>query len=164
MGLRTLQTLAIVATALALVPAGAHFFELFSKMQLGREEYFVVQGIYRGWALFGIVLFAALVLDLALTVANRHRSWPFRFALAGFLLMAATLAVFFTWTFPANQATSDWTIAPDDWEALRRQWEYAHAASAVLTFGALVAITLSVVTAASGRGEGDAGHRTAGSA
>lgn len=157
MGLRTLQTLAIVFTALALVPAGAHFFELFSKMQLGREEYFVVQGIYRGWALFGIVLFAALFFDLALAIARRRQRWPFRFALAGFLLMAATLVIFFVWTFPANQATSNWTVSPENWESLRRQWEFAHAANAVLTFCALIAVTLSVVGARRGAA-GDDDH------
>jgi hypothetical protein len=53
--------------------------------------------------------------------------------------------VFFTWTYPANQATADWTVVPDDWRELRRHWEYAHAANAVLTFLALCAATLSTV-------------------
>lgn len=151
MALRALQCLAIVFTALALVPAGAHFFELFNKIGLPREDYFVVQNIYRGWALFGIVLGGALALDLALAIAHRRQRWPFRLALAGFLLIAATLAIFFIWTFPANEATSNWTRAPENWEALRLQWEYAHAANAVLTLIALVAITLSVVSSRAGR-------------
>ena len=51
-------------TALALVPAGAHLFELPNKIGLDQEPYFIVQGIYRGWALFGIVLFGALAANL----------------------------------------------------------------------------------------------------
>jgi hypothetical protein len=147
MGLRVAQFLAIVLTALALVPAGAHFFELLNKINLGEEDYFVVQGIYRGWALFGIVLFGALAANLALAIAARHQRGPFWLALLGFLLVAATLGVFFTWTYPANQATSNWTVAPANWEELRRQWEYAHATNAVLTFVALCAVTLSTLTA-----------------
>ena len=116
-------------------------------MQLGRDEYFVVQSIYRGWALLGIVLFAALIFDLLLALVCRRQRWPFRFALSGFLLVAVTLVVFFVWTFPANQATANWTVVPDDWEALRRRWEYAHATNAVLTLFALIAVTLSVVSA-----------------
>jgi hypothetical protein len=147
MGLRVAQFLAIVLTALALVPAGAHFFELLNKINLGEEDYFVVQSIYRGWALFGIVLFGALAANLVLAIMLRHRRGPFWLALLGFLLIAATLAVFFTWTYPTNQATENWTVAPANWEELRRQWEYAHATNAVLTFVALCAVTLSTLTA-----------------
>ena len=60
-----------------------------------------------------------------------------------FLLIAATLAIFFVWTYPANQATQNWTAAPANWTALRAQWEDAHAAGAVLTFAALCLVTAS---------------------
>ena len=147
MGLRIAQFLAIVLTALALVPAGAHLFELPNKIGLAQEEYFLVQGIYRGWALFGIVLFGALAANLVLTLMVRRQRGAFWLALVAFLLVVATLAVFFTWTYPANQATASWTEVPADWQALRRHWEYAHAANAVLTFLALCAVTLSALLA-----------------
>jgi hypothetical protein len=143
------QFLAIVFTALALVPAGAHLFELPNKIGLDQEAYFIIQSIYRGWALFGIALIGALVANLALAMIARRQRAPFWLALLGFLLMAGTLVVFFTWTYPTNQATSNWTVAPADWQELRRQWEYAHAVGAVLTFAALCAVTLSTVTARS---------------
>ena len=147
MGLRIAQFLAIVLTAVALVPAGAHLFELPNKIGLAQEEYFVVQSIYRGWALFGIVLCGALAASLVLTLMVRHRRGAFWLALVAFILMAATLAVFFTWTYPANQATANWTEVPADWRELRRHWEYAHAVNAVLTFLALCAVTLSALLA-----------------
>ena len=62
--LRTVRFFAVVLTALALVPAGAHFFELPNKIRLSQEQYFTVQGIYRGWALFGFVLFGAIGANL----------------------------------------------------------------------------------------------------
>jgi hypothetical protein len=145
LGLRVAQFFAIVLTALALVPAGAHLFELPNKIGLAEEAYFVVQSIYRGWALFGIVLFGALAANLALTIRVRHRRGPFWLALLAFFLVAGTLMIFFTWTYPANQATSNWTTVPANWEELRRQWEYAHAANAVLTFVALCSVTLSAL-------------------
>jgi heme/copper-type cytochrome/quinol oxidase subunit 1 len=145
MGLRTAQFVAIVLTALALVPAGAHLFELLNKIGLSQQEYFVVQGIYRGWALFGIVLFGALGANLVLAILARRQRAPFRLALSAFLLVAATLVIFFIWTYPANQATSNWTVVPPNWQELRLQWEYAHATNAVLMFLALCAVTLSAL-------------------
>jgi hypothetical protein len=147
MGLRIAQFLAIVLTALALVPAGAHLFELPNKIGLPQDAYFIVQNIYRGWALFGIVLFGALGANLALTFLVRRRPGAFWLALLAFLLVAATLVVFFTWTYPANQATANWTQIPANWQELRLRWEYAHATNAVLTFIALCAVTLSTLIA-----------------
>jgi hypothetical protein len=49
-------------------------------------------------------------------------------------------------TYPVNVASNNWTVTPADFEAARRQWEYSHAITAVLTFVALVAITASVVS------------------
>jgi hypothetical protein len=145
MGLRVAQFLALVFTALALVPAGAHLFELPNKIGLGEDDYFIVQGIYRGWALFGIALFGALGANLLAAILVRRQRAPSWLALLGFLLVAATLVIFFTWTYPANQATSNWTVVPENWRELRLQWEYAHATNGVLTFLALCAISLSVL-------------------
>jgi hypothetical protein len=146
MALKTVQFLAIILTALALVPVGAHIFALPNKIGMSEADYFTAQQIYAGWALFGIVLFAALLINLVHAAMVRGEYPTFRFALAGFLLIAATLAVFFAWTFPANQATANWTEIPAGWEALRKQWEYSHAANAALTFAALVCVALSVLT------------------
>jgi hypothetical protein len=145
MGLRAAQLCAIVLTALALVPAGAHLFELPNKISLSQQDYFVVQGIYRGWALFGVVLIGALITNLALAILVRGERAPFWLALAAFVLVGGTLVIFFTWTYPANQLTSNWTVAPADWQVLRTQWEYAHAANAVLTFVALCCVTVSAL-------------------
>ena len=145
MALRLVQFLTIALTALALVPAGAHLFELPNKMPLGRDEYFTVQAIYRGWALFGVVLIAAIAANLLHAIMVRRRRRAFALAACAFVVMAGTLAIFFGWTYPANQATANWTLVPADWQELRRQWEYSHAINAVLTFLALCAATLSVI-------------------
>jgi hypothetical protein len=146
MGVRILQFCAIVLTALALVPAGAHFFELPNKIGLDQHAYFTVQGIYRGWALFGFALFGALFANLLLSLVQAVRRRPWALPLAAFLLVAATLAIFFTWTYPANQATSNWTLPTPNWTTLRLHWEYAHAINALLTFVALCLLTWSAVT------------------
>lgn len=143
MSIRLVQFIAIILTALALVPAGAHLFELPNKIDLPLDAYFTVQGIYRGWALFGFVLIPAMIVNGI--VAVLLRSTPRAFAACAALLLALNLAIFFAWTFPANQATANWTAPPPDWESLRTQREYSHAANAVLTFVALCSATLSAL-------------------
>jgi hypothetical protein len=107
MALKSVQFLAILLMALALIPAGAHFFALPNKLGLTRDAYFTVQGA--GWALFGVVLVGGLIVNLVLAIMLRHDRLAFIFALIGFLALAATLAIFFVWVFPANQATANWT-------------------------------------------------------
>lgn len=103
------KLLALGLTALIVIPGGAHLFELPAKMRLSESEYFSVQSIYAGWALFSVAIFAAIA---------------------------------------ANQATGNWTTAPADWERLRRNWEYGHAANAVIGFVALMATGRAIMGAA----------------
>ena len=143
--MRSLRLAAVLSIALALVPTGAHLFELPAKIRLPQQQYFVVQGIYRGWAGFGAVLIAATTINLILAMAlwrRSERAWPAFFA---GLLVASTLAIFFIWTFPANRATSNWTLVPGNWQHFRAQWEYSHAASAILMFAALYLSTLAAI-------------------
>jgi len=132
------EFLAVVLTALALLPGGAHLMALPAKIAMPEDPYFVVQQIYRGWALAGAVIFLAIFANVLAALLTRHtrRTWQL-FGTAG-LLIAATLVVFFIWTYPANQATGNWTSAPENWEQLRTEWEYSHAANAVITFLALL--------------------------
>ncbi len=145
--MRVLQVLAVILTALALVPAGAHLFALPNKIGMAQDAYFTAQSIYNGWALFGIVLFGALVAEIVLTIMARGQTAAFGLALTACLCTAATMVIFFIWTYPANQATANWTIVPANWQELRAQWEYSHAVSAALSFAALCAVTLSAVIA-----------------
>lgn len=134
-----LAFLAVLLTALALVPAGAHLLALPNKLAMGRDAYLAAQAAYAGWAKAGSFPIAAILACLAL--AHRQQRppaspWP---ALVAALLLAAGLMVFFVWTYPTNLATRHWTVLPEGWEALRAQWEWSHAANALLTLGALCA-------------------------
>lgn len=145
---KILQFLAIILTALALVPGGAHLFSLPNKIGLDDDNYFVVQAIYRGWALLGIVIFAALAANLLLAAVVRAQKAAAALALVAALCIILSLVVFFTWTYPANVATDNWTAMPDNWEDLRRTWEYSHAVNAFITFVGLCAATLSALISA----------------
>jgi hypothetical protein len=137
MKVRIIQFAATILTALALVPGGAHVLELPNKINLAQAQYVAVQQIYRGWALLGIVLIAALLANLGSAIVARSQRMPMLFAAAAAVLLGATLAIFFIWTFTVNQVTDNWTVAPDNWEVLRARWKYSHATNAALTFLAL---------------------------
>jgi hypothetical protein len=143
MSIKTVQFLSIVVTALALVPGGAHLLELSNKLHLDKSAYITVQQIYRGWALLGIILIAAVLMNLVLAFLSRGQTAPMVWAIGSALLLGATLVAFFLWIYPVNQATSNWSVAADDWETMRRQWEYSHAGNAILTLLALCATTVS---------------------
>jgi hypothetical protein len=141
-----LRLTALALTAIILVPSGAHLFALPNKIGLGSGAYFTVQGIYAGWALFAFPIAAAILANGALAIAERRRDRvAARWALFSALLILASLGVFFLWVFPGNRATANWTSVPDGWEALRRSWEYGHAASAVIVFAALLATGRAIV-------------------
>ena len=138
--------LSLLFVALALGPALAHLLELPNKIGLSRDEYLVVQQIYRGWALLGFVVIPALLSTLALAVLVRRRPGEFGPALTAFLALLGSQVVFWTFTFPANQQTANWTMLPDNWAVLRRQWEYSHAAAAILDLVALLGVIVSVLS------------------
>ena len=135
----------MVLTALALVPGGAHLFALANKINLSESDYFITQSIYRSWALLGIVLIGAAIANVALAFLIRAQRAPSIFALIGGLCLVATLVIFFAFTFPANQATNNWTQVPADWQQLRWRWELSHAVNAVITFFAFCSLTISLL-------------------
>ncbi|MFA7096633.1 MAG: DUF1772 domain-containing protein [Gammaproteobacteria bacterium] len=145
MAVQVVRFLALLFTALTLAPALAHLLELPNKIGLSRDAYLTVQQVYRGWALLGIVVAGALLSTLTLAVMVHRRPKPFVLTLIAFLCLVGTHVVFWTFTFPANQATENWTMLPANWQQLRAQWEYSHAAGAVLNLIALGALILSVL-------------------
>src|SRR5688500_10358899 len=137
----------LLFVALALAPSAAHLLELPNKIGLSRADYLTVQQIYSGWALLGIVIIGALISTLTLTVLSRHHRRQFTLALAAFLCVIGTQVVFWTFTYPTNQATRNWTVLPADWEPLRAQWEYSHAAGALFNLAALVLVMMCLLAA-----------------
>jgi len=147
MASKTVRFLAIFFMGLSLIPFGAHLFALPNKIGMEREAYFTAQQIYAGWQFVGIIWIAALILTLALAIGLRGQRPAFYFAVIGFVSLVAALIVFFMWTFPGNQATVNWTTAPENWDALRTSWEYSHAVNAIIVLVGFCAITLASLTA-----------------
>jgi hypothetical protein len=150
MVLKAVIFLAVVLTALALIPYGAHLFSLPNKIGMAREQYFVAQRVYDNWALIGLILIPAMLVNIVLAAMLRGAP-GFGFAILGCVMMAATLAVFFAFTYPANVATQNWQVAPSYWAELRTRWEYSHAANAGLIFASFCLIVLASIAALASR-------------
>jgi hypothetical protein len=143
--LNVVYFISVLLTAVIMASGFAHLLALPNKMALSRDEYLIVQQIYRGWALLGIAFFGALLSTLALTVMVRASRRVFYLTLTATLCIGLSLVVFFLFTYPANQQTLNWTMSPENWQELRRQWEYSHAVGAGLSFAALMALVLGLL-------------------
>jgi hypothetical protein len=140
---------ALLASALVLGPALAHLFELPNKIGLPRDEYFIVQKVYRGWSLLGWLLLLQVASLAAAAYLVRMEPRALALVLLALVAVMAAQIVFWLFTYPANVATMNWTISPDKWESLRRQWEYSHAAGAILQLLAFSLLALAVLSRAS---------------
>jgi hypothetical protein len=137
--------IALLATALALGAALAHALELPNKINLPEREYFIIQQVYRGWNQLAYLLMIQLVSMLAIAGLSWQEPrvlWP---TLAAVLCLLCAQALFWTFTYPANVATDNWTAIPAEWESLRTRWEYSHALGALFQLLAMSALIVAVL-------------------
>ena len=139
MTIKVLFIIGILCTIVVLAAGIAHALSLPHKIHLAADDYLRAQQLYAGWAFLGIASIGSLACAIALSIMLRNDAIPFRAMLVASVAVALALVVFFACTFPANQATHNWTILPDGWEKLRVRWEYSHVAGAALNAIAVVA-------------------------
>src|SRR4051812_25539791 len=94
--------LAVIVTGLAVIAPGAHLFELPGKIHMSGDDYFVVQRIYLGWWVVGLLLPLEFLANLALAATVRHDMPAFWLAVAAAALIAVNLTIFVLWTQPVN--------------------------------------------------------------
>jgi hypothetical protein len=142
--LDAVQLTAVAFTAIALMPAGAHVFEMSGNLRLAPGAYITVQSVHHGWVLFAVaMLFATAAIGLHAFLVRRNTasygwSWV---ALVG---VGAAQIVFWTVAYPINVATEGWTALPVDLDTARRQWEHAIAGAAILSFAGLLALVRAI--------------------
>jgi hypothetical protein len=137
--------IALLATALALGAALAHALELPNKINLPEREYFIVQQAYRGWNQLAYLLVIELIAMLAIAALSRHEPRVFWPTVVAIVCLLCAQALFWTYTYPANVATDNWTAIPANWESLRTRWEYSHAFGAAFQVLAMSALIVAVL-------------------
>jgi len=91
------------------------------------------------------VMIGAVLANLVLAVLLRDNRTAFGLVLVNLLCLVGALTIFFAFTYPANQATNNWTVIPADWQSLRLEWEFSHAVNALIAFGGFCALTWSLL-------------------
>jgi hypothetical protein len=139
-----IRFITIVFATITLSALLAHLMELPGKIYLSKENYQLVQQIYRGWAWLGIFEIGAILLTLVWAIVESKKT-IFSFLLIAFLLFSSSLVIFFIYTFPANNITLNWTQLPGNWENLRKQWEYSHAVRTFLNFAGFCLLIIALL-------------------
>lgn len=147
MAAQIVRFFSLLFVGLSLAPGLAHVLQMPHKMDLSGEDYLRVQHLYAGWAWLGVVVMGALVSTFVLTVLVRTRLRQFTLACVALGSVFVTQVIFWTFTFPVNQQTHNWTTLPVNWMTLRERWEYSHVTAAVFDLIAFIAIVLAVLAA-----------------
>ncbi len=149
MSLRIWRFVSLYLTAITLALTFAHLLEMPQKMQYGEALYLSVQhSLYLYFAWVGAFAESGAVIALiALSFQVRRRPGIFGPTLLAAVCVAAGLAVWFGFVSTANTKMAEWRgiPLPPDWMAVRRQWEWGHAASAVLDLIGFAALLISVL-------------------
>lgn len=138
-----MRFLAVIITGLSLIAPAAHAFELLNKIGLPKNEYFIVQQIYSGWWMLGLLLPLAFLANVGNAISLKDDKTAMMLSIAAAALIALNLIIFIFFTQPANAATQNWTLQPENWEVLRVQWEYSHAVNAAMNFLAFCCAVLA---------------------
>jgi Domain of unknown function (DUF1772) len=150
--LQAWRFITIMLASLSMAMAFCHLLEM--PPRLGWDASLWVGTTVTGnvFGLFGTVGAAietlAWVAAVVLAYLVRQRAVITRWlTLSGAALYVLAFAAWWAFVFPVNREIATWTpgTQPQDWSAWRAQWEYAHAARAVLQIAGLAALVLSVL-------------------
>ncbi|MBX6320816.1 MAG: hypothetical protein IRY94_03220 [Rhodospirillaceae bacterium] len=149
--MKALRLLSLLLVALTLGLAFAHVMEFPGKLRFDGPLWLTVQqNLYVAFGVAGAGVEVAAILSTWLLVPLVRRRPGFYWTLAAAISITVGLGVWFALVSPMNTVLDGWTpqTLPQDWTAVRNQWEFGHAVHCVLFllgFGAL-AVALLVET------------------
>ncbi len=150
MHVRALRLLTIMLTALSMGVALCHLLEMPAKLTYDPALWLtLLHTLYPPafGTIGGAAEVGAVVATIVLAVVVRRRRPAFDWTLAGALCLLAAHAAFWIWVAPVNatMGAAPPHAPPANWMALRDQWEYTHAARAILQVIALGAFVVSIL-------------------
>jgi hypothetical protein len=140
----------IMLTALSMGVALCHLLEMPAKITFdGAVWLTLLQTLYPpAFGTVGAFFEVGAVATVVVLAFLVRQHWPaFLWTLLGAICLVATHAAFWVWIAPVNATMAPLTPAtlPANWMGLRNQWEYTHAARALLQIIALGALVFSLL-------------------
>jgi len=149
--IRAVQGLTIMLFALVMGVFWGTWFSLSRTMDRLRAQTFldVGQQMIHDLAVPMAILMPAALLSAVAAVVLQWRVRPTAalWQLAGFLLMAAALAVTLLVEVPIDNQIKIWTVQtlPADWRSVQTRWELFHTIRTMLSIAALAAVTIAAL-------------------
>jgi hypothetical protein len=146
--IRTWRFMTIILTALTMGMAFCHLLQMPPRMRLDGALWLASNALYQLFGTVGAVIdIGAWILAVVLTILVRQRRPAFQWTLFGTVCLIVAHVAWWGFIAPVNAELAIWTpeSIPADWTRLRAQWEYTHAARAVLQILGLSAFVLSVL-------------------
>jgi hypothetical protein len=146
---KTWRFITIVFASLSMGLAFCHLMEMPAKLRYdGGLWLTLLQTLYGTFGTIGAVLEVGAVLAAVVLVFLVVRRRPsFGWTLAAAACLAVAHAAWWIWVAPVNAALVPLTpdTLPANWTELRNQWEFTHAARAILQILGVSALVLSVL-------------------
>lgn len=146
--LRTWRFLTIILVSLSMAMAFCHLLQLPPRMSYDGAQWVATQSLYQLFGTVGAVIeVSALLMAGVLSLAVYRRRPAFQCTMFGTVCLLVAHAAWWMFVAPVNAEISTWTpdTIPADWTWWRSQWEYTHAARAILEILGLSALVLSVL-------------------
>jgi len=149
MFVRIWRFVTLMFVALSMAMAFAHLLQMPPRMRFDGPLWLHSQQLfeYFGPPVGAILESGAWISAVILCILVSRRRAAFRWTLAAALLVVSAHVLWWWYVNPANQQIAQWTpeTLPADWKAWRAQWEYTHAARAILQIVGFAALVISVL-------------------
>jgi hypothetical protein len=128
-----------------------HLLELPQRMQFDQQLWVrvtVIENVYRLFGSVGAVFETTAILTaIVLVFLIYKRGSTFYWALGGAILLVLAFVSWIMFVAPMNAEFALWLTNPVsvDWTRYRDQWEYGHAANALIKIIALSLLVISVL-------------------
>jgi hypothetical protein len=143
------RIVSLLLGALNLGLVWAHLIEMGPKRAMSGSQWLMTQQIYRDFGKVSRVTFPGALLSELLTLAlTRGSQTVARLTAAGVACTVATVAIWARGNEPVNREIVTWRAdaLPANWRDRRDQWEFAHAASALLHAVSLMALLIAALS------------------
>ena len=155
--IRFWRFITLILASFSLSLSMTHLLELPQRIQFDQQLWIrvtVIENIYRLFGTVGAVFeIAAILTAIILTFLVRKYGSTFYWTLIGAIILAIAFVSWIIFIAPMNAEFAKWLTnpIPSNWMQYRDQWEYAHAANAIIKIMGLGFLVTSILVETPGK-------------